>query len=384
MTILLVYHSAATGGVGSYLLNLSTRLADRGHRVLAAVPDGELVTRFERLGIACRGVRIKDWRLLRSSRELEAIIRKERVEAVHAHDHSAGAAAWLAARRTATPYLLTIHCRRPLWQRFIVFYWSPRVIAMSRALCDQLVHRMGLPAGRVIETFVGIDVDRFTDAPAESHTLSDLGLVGGETVLVHMSRLSSTKSWVALALVHAAPRLAAACPALVILIAGGGEDEARVRKAADAVNAQLGRAVVRIVGERDDAPELLRTARVVVGTATVVLEAMASGRAVVAAGKFGFVGPVKPDSLTVARATFFGDHGASRGRSPEQLEHAVLVLLQDEALCRTLGQWGRGVVADEFSLARMTDQMEGLYVEMRRRGQAWGVEDAPAESSGMA
>jgi glycosyltransferase involved in cell wall biosynthesis len=178
MTILLVYHTAATGGVGSYLLNLAVQFADRGHRVLAAVPEGKLVSKFEERGIVCRRVRIKDWRLLQSSRELAAIIRDERVEAVHAHDHSAGAAAWLAAHRTATPYLLTIHCRRPFWQRFVVFYWSPRVVAMSRALRDQLVHRMGLPARRVVEAFVGIDANRFTHSPAESHTLSDLGLVG--------------------------------------------------------------------------------------------------------------------------------------------------------------------------------------------------------------
>jgi glycosyltransferase involved in cell wall biosynthesis len=196
-----------------------------------------------------------------------------------------------------------------------------------------------------------------------------------------MSRLSSTKSWIALALVQAAPRLVSACPALVILIAGGGEDEAAVRKAADIVNAQLGRAVVRVLGDRADAPELLRAARVVVGTATVVLEAMASGRPVVAAGKYGFVGPVTPESFAKAHATFFGDHGASHGRSPAHLELAVLHLLQNEAMCRALGQWGRGVVADQFSLGRMTSQMEELYAEMQRRGQAWGVDDALAESS---
>jgi glycosyltransferase involved in cell wall biosynthesis len=370
MTILFIYHAAATGGVGSYLLNLGSALTKRGHRVLAAVPDGDLASRLEHRGLACHRVRIEDWRLPRAARELDAIVRREGVQIVHAHDHSAGAAAFLAARRSATPYLLTIHCRRPFWQRFVVFYWSPRVITVSPSLRDHLIHCMGLQAERVVDTAVGIDVERFSDAPVSPDVLSAVGLAGGETVLLHVSRLSATKSWVALSLVKAAPRLVAMCPALVVLIVGGGEHEAKLRKAAARVNRGLARDVVRVLGPRDDVPELLRSARVVVGTATVVLEAMASGRPAVAAGKYGFVGTVTPATFAAARETFFGDHGPSRGRSRKQLEGAVMALLRDDEACRSLGKWGRETIAGRFGLAQMAIRMEEVYAEMSRSGGA--------------
>lgn len=169
---------------------------------------------------------------------------------------------------------------------------------------------------------------------------------------------------------RAAPRLVAMCPALVVLIVGGGEHEARLRKAAAQVNRRLARDVVRVLGPRGDVPELLRSARAVVGTATVVLEAMASGKPAVAAGKYGFVGTVTPASFAAARETFFGDHGPSRGRSRTQLEAAVAALLRDEEACRSLGRWGRDVIAGSFGLAQMAIRMEEIYADMFRSGGA--------------
>lgn len=367
MTILQVYHTVATGGVGSYLLNLCTQLAGRGHRVMLAAPDGELTHVFRRAGIECHHVRIADWRLPAARRELARLIRDEQVEMVNAHDYSAGAPTFLAARATAVPYLLTIHCHRPAWQRFIVFYWSPTVLAMSPSVRAALIHRLGLPSDRVVESFNGVDTVRFSPGQASASLAEEFGVSAATPIILHASRLSSTKSPVAMGLIGAALQIAESAPGLQVLVAGAGEDEARVRVAASRVNERAKRALVRVVGGRADVPDLMRLATVVVGTGNVALEAMATGCALVAAGKAGFFGLVTPESFPLARAAWFGDHEASAAVSTGAMAEALRPVLVNSSGRRTLGDWGRQVMRGEWSIEQMTDHVERVYASLPRR-----------------
>jgi glycosyltransferase involved in cell wall biosynthesis len=366
MTTLQVYHTLAVGGVASYLLNLGARLVARGHRVLVAAPPGELAPKLAPSGIIWYPVRISDWRLLQARRQLASLIRDEGVDLICGHDYTAGAAAYLAARRAAVPYLLTVHCRRPAWQRLVVFYWSQPVVTVSPGLRQSLIRELGLAPGRVVESFVGVDPVRFASRPAAPRLAAELGIRPDTPVVLHVSRFSPTKSPVALALVEAAERLVAAHPGLVILLVGAGEDEDTVRRAAERTNLRIGRAAVRTLGARTDVPDLMRLARVVVGTGTVALEAMASGRPVVAAGKSGFVGSVTPQSFEAARETFFGDHGRPARTGAAALAVAVTELLGDGRRCDALAAWGRQTVVERFTLERMTDHVESIYAGLGR------------------
>jgi glycosyltransferase involved in cell wall biosynthesis len=367
-TILQVYHTQSIGGVSSYLLNLSAGLIRRGYRVLLAAPPGPLTPQFERVGVHWLPMRISDWRLLRSRRELTEMIEREGVDLVNAHDYSAGAAAFLAARQTQTPYVLSVHCVRPWWQRWVVFYWSARVVTVSRALRDHLIIRMRLPPDRVIESFVGIDVERFAPGSASPSLYAELGLSPGQPVVLHVSRFSTTKSHVAIGLAEAAVPLAREHPELAVLLAGTGEDERRVRAAADCANTLLGRHAVRPLGSRMDVPELMRLATVVVGAGSVGLEALASGCPLIAAGKLSFCGLVTPANIAAAHACLFGDHAIPADTAPANYAAAILAVLSDPPRRAALAEWGRRV-AERFSLERMVDQLATIYEEIGSRSK---------------
>jgi glycosyltransferase involved in cell wall biosynthesis len=378
MVILQVYHTLGLGGVGNYLLRLCAQLVDHGHRVLLAGPDGEMMPKFEEAGISCFRMPIRDWRLWRRGRNLADIIRREKVHVLNAHDHAAGPAAWLAARRTGTPYLLTIHCRRPFWQRLAMFYWSPKVAAVSPGLREHLIREFGLSPERVVETITGVDVDRFRPGPASDVLAAELGIQNRWPVLLHVSRFSPGKSHVALALIQAARLLARAFPHLALLLVGFGKDERKIRTAAERLNRSFAQPVIHSLGARpkkafgepvprDDIPELMRLATITIGTGMVILEALACGCPVVAAGKFGFIGPVTPGSFSFARQNHFGDHGGRTPTTPENLAEAILRLLSDPGLRQELTHWGRRIVVEQFSTQRMVDQVENLYAEMHPR-----------------
>jgi glycosyltransferase involved in cell wall biosynthesis len=363
-----VYHTTALGGVGSYLVNLSGRLIARGHRVVVAAPPGELTPKLAATGITWCKIRISDWHLLRARRQLASIIRQENVDIVCGHDYSAGAAAYLAARKTAVPYLLTVHCRRPVWQRLIVFYWSPKVVTVSPSLRESLIRQLGLPPERVIESYVGVDPARFRPGPVNRLLTEELGVDPGRPVVLHVSRFSPTKSPVAFALAQAAEQLLAVSPDLLMLLVGSGEDEAAVREAAERVDSRIGKAAVRVLGARTDTPDLMRLASVVVGTGTVALEAMASGRPVIAAGKGGLVGLLTPQSFAGARRTFFGDHGQAAPITSQSFARAIADLLKDTHLYAELADWGREVIAERFSLEKMTDHVQSIYADLLKGG----------------
>jgi glycosyltransferase involved in cell wall biosynthesis len=362
----------ALGGVGSYLLNLSGRLIARGHRVVVAAPPGELAPKLAASGVTWCKVRISDWHLLRARRELASIIRRENVDLVCGHDYSAGAAAYLAARTTAVPYLLTVHCRRPVWQRLIVFYWSPKVVTVSSSLRESLIRQLGLAPERVIESFVGVDPARFRPESVNPLLTEELGVDPRRPVVLHVSRFSPTKSPVAFALAQAAERLVALSPDLVLLLVGSGEDEPAVREAAERANSRIGKGAVRVLGARSDIPDLMRLASVVVGTGTVALEAMASGRPVIAAGKGGLVGLITPQSFPGARKTFFGDHGRAALVTSQSFAGAIIDLLKDTRLSAELADWGRQVIAEQFSLKKMTDHVQSVYADLLKSGAARG------------
>ncbi|HOS42232.1 MAG TPA: glycosyltransferase, partial [Armatimonadota bacterium] len=279
---------------------------------------------------------------------------------------------YLAGRRTGVPFLLSVHGTRRAYQRWLVFYWSPRVLVVSARGRDNLVRDMGLAPERVIESFIGVDVRRFAPGPPDPAVLAELGLEDGTPVVLHVSRLNATKGHVARALADAAPRLVESVPAVTVLIAGDGESRSQVEAAAKAANAIIGRRAVRLLGMRADVPALMRVAHVVVGTASVAMEALAGGCPVVAAGKYGYMGPVTPETFAAADAVCFGDHAAPSRLTPEALAAALSPLLRDAAARRDLGAWGRALMVERFSVERMVDQVAAVYEEMRRGGVHWG------------
>ncbi|OPZ86150.1 MAG: Spore coat protein SA [bacterium ADurb.Bin429] len=366
MKILHLLKSLHTGGSVTYMLKLSAGLIARGNEVVVAAGTDDARPALEAMGARFHRVTMSDLSFFSAAGRLAEIIRDEGVDVINAHHWTAGAAGYLAGRLTGVPFLLTVHGTRRAYQRWLVFYWSPKVLVVSARGRDNLIHDMGLAPERIIESFIGVDVQRFAPGPPDPALLTELGLDADTPVVLHVSRLNATKGHVARVLAKAAPGIATSVPDVTVLIAGDGEDRPRVDAAAATANAAIGRQAVRLLGMRGDVPALMRLARAVVGTASVAMEALASGVPVVAAGKYGYVGPVTPDTFDAANAVCFGDHAAPQPLTPEALAEALPPLLDDDTR-RELGAWGRALMVEQYSVERMVDQVEAVYEEIR-----WG------------
>jgi glycosyltransferase involved in cell wall biosynthesis len=117
---------------------------------------------------------------------------------------------------------------------------------------------------------------------------------------------------------------------------------------------------VILAGPRADTKGILAASTLAVhpshqeGFPNTVLEAMAAGKAVVAAGAGGTVEAVEDGRTGILVPP----------RNPEALAEALLRLLRDPACARRMGEAGRARVREEFSLEKMVRSYENLYDEL--------------------
>jgi glycosyltransferase involved in cell wall biosynthesis len=347
------------GGVPRCIVDLVTDQVERGWRVAVACPeDGPLVTRA-----LAAGAEHEPWRAGRSPGPATAvemwrlgrIVRRRAPAVVHLHSSKAGLAGRLALRGRR-PTVFQPHAwsffaagamRRAAlaWERRAAS-WADVIVCVSEGE-RSAGENAGIRANwRVVPN--GIDLARYPAAPEEERgrARERLGL-GRGPLAVCVGRLSRQKGQDVL--VEAWPEVAAGVPNAELVLVGSGPSEEALR----------GRA--RIVGDQPDVRDWLAAANVVVqpsrweGLAYVVLEAMATARAVVATDVAGMSEALGEGAELVP---------VEDARS---LAAAVSRCLLDPPGSDAAALALRERVAENYQLARATQAMADVYLEVLER-----------------
>ena len=191
-------------------------------------------------------------------RELAGLLRRERVDLLHAHQYTpffyASAGRLLMSRRP--PVLFTEHGRHhpdyPRRNRMIAnrFLLRPgdRVVGVGEAVREALIRNEGLPADRVGVIYNGIPLDRFAATAGERAAVrGELGLDPEAPVLVQVARLDYLKDHATA--VRTMEHLVRERPDARLLLVGEGPERPAI---ADMVRRLDLGAHVRLLGRRDD------------------------------------------------------------------------------------------------------------------------------------
>ena len=347
--VLLVLASSG-GGVGRHVAALAGWLVAAGVPVrvagpaetdaafgLAAVAGG----RFVPVAIADRPRPVSDLRAVARLRGLAG-----QVDVLHAHGLRAGALAILASRsRRHRPKLVVTLHNAPVGGGRVAFAHAVLVRIVARGADEVLVvsgdlgrELTGLGAHRVQRALVPAPHRPASGAPVQV-TRAALGVRPGEHLLVCVARLAPQKG---LPLLLDAVSLLAAEPALAgrvrAVLAGDGPLHAEL--AAQVADRQV---PLTLLGRRDDVPDLLAAADVVVvpsvweGQPLIVQEALRAGAAIVATD-VGGTAEVTGDAAVLVPS---GSSGSSdRSDTPEAaagaMAAAIATLLTDGAALTTL------------------------------------------------
>jgi glycosyltransferase involved in cell wall biosynthesis len=280
------------GGVARHVRGLAASLVQAGHAVIVAGPgQTEVDFRFTRVGASFVAVEmgdrpqpLKDARAVRAVRDLAGA-----VDVVHAHGLRAGGIAVLALRRSRVPVAVTLH------NALLATGVRGRPVAMAYAVLERLVARRA-----AVVLGVSDDLERqmrrlgardvrhaVVPAPDAGEVRHDRATVraeldaGDRHLVVCIARLAEQKGLPLL--LDASAALRAQGDDVLVVVAGDGPLRERL-----SARIQSEGLPVRLLGWRDDVPDLLAAADVVVSSAVwegqpiAVQQALHGGAALVA------------------------------------------------------------------------------------------------------
>jgi glycosyltransferase involved in cell wall biosynthesis len=156
--------------------------------------------------------------------------------------------------------------------------------------------------------------------------------------------------------------LASRYPVRLVLV-GDGPARQALEVRASAVNAANGREVVTLHGSEMDPRAAYAAADVVLGMGSSALRAMAIGRPLIVQGEQAFCDIFEPATLEQFLWQGFYGLGDPQGGT-NRLAAMIERLLQDKDLRSTLGQYGRQVACERFSLKRAVGLQLDIYQDV--------------------
>ncbi|HSJ13153.1 MAG TPA: glycosyltransferase [Longimicrobiales bacterium] len=285
------------GGTELNAVRTARRLVARGVdlRVFSLVAEGPLLAEYAALGVPVTCLppgRLYGRRALSAGLTLMRIVRRERVEIVHAHDFysnvfaapwtRAAGAAFIASRR----WWEGSEQRVKRWANRGAYALASRVLANSPAVARLLVRREGVPPRKVVVVPNFLDDAAFEEPPDSWRDNERRAFdIPSDAVLIGtVGSLSPIKDHATL--LRAAAQLIPHFPALHVVLVGR---DAGSGAALDRLAAELGiTRRVRFAGQRPQHPsahylfDVSVLTSVSEGLPNSILEAMAAGRPVVA------------------------------------------------------------------------------------------------------
>ncbi len=365
-TVCELLHGLDIGGAEVLAADLARGLADRYRFVFICLDNlGPLAEQLKADGFEVACLDRRPGIDLRCMFRLARLLRQYEVDLIHAHQYApffyaACARAW----RRGPPILFTEHGR---WypdyprRRRIVFNRlmlrsRDRVSAVGQAVREALVQNEGLPRHRIQVIYNGVDVERFTPRPERRAPVrQSLGLCETDFVIVQVARLDYLKDHVTA--IRTMGRLVRQVPTAKLLLVGDGPKREVIETE---IQAQHVEAAVRLLGTREDVPELLWAADVCLlsslseGIPVTLIEAMAAQLPVVAT-RVGGVPEVVQDGQTGLLVSAGDDAG---------LADCLVRLANQPELRRQFGLAGRRLAEQIFSQPLMHQQYADCFHEM--------------------
>lgn len=355
------------GGGETALLNLADHLDS--HRFLPHLltrAEGQLSVAWRSRGwpvhlLAYRGATTYFvpfiWARLPISRQIEALIRRERIAALHSDYHTLPMAA-PAAERAGIPALWSCWgwwFRPKFWQRGF-FRRLPALFALSKAIREGFLGTPPfMPPERLELLYSGVDTSRFHPGVDGSAVRRDADVSDDAPLVALIARFQDVKGHEVFQ--EMARRVAAEIPAARFIVAGentqtGADNAYKTRILHTAATDPVLQPRLTYLGFRADSERVMAAADVVVCSSffesygMVNVEAMSCGRPVVSTNRGG------PTETVVEGETGYlvapGDAAA--------LAERVVALLRDAALRGRMGAAGRARVEAHFSAAAMAAQ----------------------------
>ena len=232
---------------------------------------------------------------------------------------------------------------------------SNKVIAICKNTEDRLIRDYGITEKKITVIPAGIDINCFIPSNDGKRWRKKLNIYDKKVVLC-MGKLNYLKG--IHYLIEAFRKIADKNKDTMLVIAGSGSkaEEKRLHNLVSSFGIEDRVIFTGWVNYSDvpylhAAPDIFVHPSLLEGTPLVILEAMATGKPVIATGIAGV-----PDMITDGIDGFLVEE-----KNVEQIAEKLSVLLDDEALCKKFGQNARKKVEEKFNWDMIAEQILDVY-----------------------
>jgi len=347
-------------GAAIQLRDLALGLRARGHHVVVATRSSPLWRReAEGAGIPYVSLPMSHELDMRSVVGIVRLLREHRIQIVHCHKGRARTLALLAGLFEKIPVLiLNRGVSFPLdpWNR--LGYTTGRVtavVAVSQSIKRGLV-AAGVPMEKIEVIYSGTDTDRFHPGVDGGRVRSELGLQPDHFLVTQIG----VRSWRGNDdVLDAMARVAQAAPPARLLIVGA--PPARIVSLGEKARERGIGDVTRVLGHREDIPEILAASNVTVDASYAGLGLTGSLRESLAVET-----PVIGTNLEgIPELVLDGETGLLvPPRNPEALAQAILRVIENPTRAKAMARAGRKRVEVLFSTRLKVEKTEALYTRL--------------------
>jgi phosphatidylinositol alpha-mannosyltransferase len=358
----LVYpHVMEIGGSQLNAIEIAAAVRDRGHEVLVVSGPGPLVETVRRLGLshAWLDPRAKHRPSPHAAAQLMRLSRQHGIDVVHGYEWPPAVESFAGpGLRLGLPVVFTVNS-------MYVAPFLPRTVPL--VVCTDEIRRRAQTAGHDPVTVIETPVDVRANAPDYDPGAfrSELGFRADVPLVAVVSRLATElKLEGLLAACDAMANLAVSGTPVQLAVVGDGPARPLLEEASAAANARAGHRIVALVGQLDDPRPAYAAADVMLGMGGSALRGLAFGKPLVVQGERGFWELLTPESVPqFFRQGWYGRGAEADGRAAGALRLASILreLLDNPAARARLGEFGRSLVEERFSLERAALTQENVY-----------------------
>jgi glycosyltransferase involved in cell wall biosynthesis len=292
------------------------------------------------------------------ARQVASFARRHKVDLVHVYGSWVGGSRptyWGPSRFARTPWVQTVYEMSVPAKNF---RHMPMIVG-THYQHDEAQDR----PGRTI--LIRPPVDLFANHPdaPEGPQFRIAHRIGPGPLLVIVSRLDVIMKTIPTCAAIDAMRVLASSGATLAIV-GTGDNVAAIQARADAVNRDVGRDVVRLIGPMADPRPAYAAADIMLGMGGSAARTLAFGKPLVAQGEAGWSSLFEPSSAaTLARSSYW-----SPDVEPDpaaRLVATITPLLADIERRTELGRFGRAFAEEHFALTVMADRLAGFYRDVR-------------------
>ena len=366
MKTLHVLHSEAAPGWGGQEIRIFQEcqlLLERGHRVsIVCQPDsplGQRCRQFSHPDLNYFPLIMKRSFSLPTLFSLIKIIKHSRPDILHSHSSIDSWLIALAGTFLGIPIIRSRHVMIPIrnhiFNRWLYAKAPSRVLTSGKGIAKMVSEHAGVSTDKIKSIPAGVDFRRFDFQISGKKIREELG-VGPHQPLI--GKVAVIRSWKGYNyFVDSVPLVLEAFPDARFVIVGSGPGYETIHS--KIVNQGLEKAIF-MLGHREDIPEIMAALDIhcvasfaVEGTTQVIPQAFAMKTPVVS---------TRIDSIPPILGN--GEWGILvEPKNPQNMANAILKLLNEPALGRSMAEKAYTFCKNELSIDRMMDQTIAVYQE---------------------